>query len=164
MTKRSLFLTVAAGLLASVAFAAPSQASTVVTTTTSFTVTGGTAADVEVTYTPGVDPVSNLTVTSTGGLTIGSITEANNEVVVTFTAATATTGNLVWTFTTDTAPPITFASASLTGVTSGAAGQLNVAVSAASTAIPEPTSMALLGIGMTGFLAFRRLFKRTAVA
>jgi hypothetical protein len=32
------------------------------------------------------------------------------------------------------------------------------------TAIPEPSSLALLGIGMTGFLAFRRLFKRPAVA
>jgi len=33
-----------------------------------------------------------------------------------------------------------------------------------SSSVPEPTSMALLGIGMTGFLAFRRLFKRNAVA
>jgi hypothetical protein len=29
---------------------------------------------------------------------------------------------------------------------------------------PEPASWALLGIGMTGFLAFRRFFKKTAVA
>jgi len=33
-----------------------------------------------------------------------------------------------------------------------------------SLSVPEPTSMALLGIGMSGFLAFRRFFKRTKVA
>jgi hypothetical protein len=33
-----------------------------------------------------------------------------------------------------------------------------------SAAIPEPASWALLGIGMTGFLAFRRFFKKTSVA
>jgi hypothetical protein len=33
-----------------------------------------------------------------------------------------------------------------------------------SSTIPEPTSMALLGIGMAGFFTYRRLFKRTAHA
>jgi len=40
----------------------------------------------------------------------------------------------------------------------------NVGFGFSQIAVPEPTSMALLGIGMTGFLAFRRLFKRTSVA
>jgi len=33
-----------------------------------------------------------------------------------------------------------------------------------SQAVPEPASLALLTIGVTGFLAFRRVFKRTAAA
>jgi hypothetical protein len=33
-----------------------------------------------------------------------------------------------------------------------------------SQAIPEPTSMALLGIGLSGLVTFRRFFKRTSVA
>jgi hypothetical protein len=32
------------------------------------------------------------------------------------------------------------------------------------TAVPEPTSMALLGIGMSGFLLYRRFFRRVRVA
>jgi hypothetical protein len=49
----------------------------------------------------------------------------------------------------------------------GSAGEtLSVITQAFSSSgsVPEPTSMALLGIGMTGFLAFRRFFKRPSAA
>jgi len=46
--------------------------------------------------------------------------------------------------------------------TSGAASVSIVSQGFSSGTVPEPTSMALLGIGMAGFFTYRRLFKRTA--
>jgi hypothetical protein len=47
---------------------------------------------------------------------------------------------------------------------SSTSGSVTIGYSLGAGSVPEPSSMALLGIGMTGFLAFRRLFKRTSVA
>jgi hypothetical protein len=49
-----------------------------------------------------------------------------------------------------------------TGTTGAGISIINQGFS--STGVPEPASLALLGIGMTGFLAFRRFFKKTSVA
>jgi len=49
-------------------------------------------------------------------------------------------------------------------ITGGSTGESLSVVQQGFSSIPEPTSLALLGIGMTGFLAFRRLFKRTSAA
>jgi len=48
------------------------------------------------------------------------------------------------------------------GGTALAGGYISVTYTYTPAAIPEPSSMALLGIGMVGFFTYRRLFKRHA--
>jgi hypothetical protein len=53
---------------------------------------------------------------------------------------------------------------SLAASTTLATDQFQGSTTVVASSIPEPTSLALLGIGMTGFLALRRLLKRTSAA
>lgn len=149
MMKRSIFLSLAAGLIASVAFAAPAQAGSYQAI---FSVTGGPkAADIELFFSAPVTAVtysSGLTISPDPNLALPSST-------VTFNFTPAASGTID--FTTTTAGFLE--SYTLTGLT-GASPHTSLQVNL----VPEPASFALLGIGMTGFLAFRRLFKRTAVA
>jgi len=48
------------------------------------------------------------------------------------------------------------------GATTGSSGSISIVEQGFSSTIPEPTSLALLGIGMAGFFTYRRLFKRAA--
>lgn len=151
MMKRSFFLTLAAGLVFSVAFAAPSQAGTT-TLTANFFVTGGTASDIELLYTA---PVTAVTVSSTN---LGAFTPpVFSGSTVEFLFSPKSSGYVDFSVTSSGNLSAYFLSGLSAGVTDSF---LHVAVAA----VPEPTSIALLGIGMTGFLAFRRLFKRTAIA
>ena len=159
---RRFFLTLAIAGLLGLAFATPSQAGFVYDLTGSFSVTGGTATNVEMLLTP-----------TTANVTFDSITG--------FPAASASVTTTTFFGTTYPSVELDFpptASASyvvqitsdvqlhlqsyfLTGLSSNVtASSINVALSA----VPEPASLALLGIGMTGFLAIRRYFKKTSVA
>jgi hypothetical protein len=162
MMKRSFFLTAAAGLFASVVLAAPSRAgSEVLSFSFALAPSTTTATDLEVVLS-GPVPLTGYTVTSpAGNLPITSVTGSGDTITIDFTASSATKGTV------DIMVPAMglgltgsqiFTGVSPAGSLTGTGLQINI------TSVPEPTSMALLGIGMTGFLAFRRLFKRTSAA
>lgn len=176
--KRSFALALAAGLIAVVAFTAPANASsTTVTTTGAFALTplSATATAWDFVYTNAgglpLGSITSLVIDNTGGLTLGvpviTVTATTSDILFTFTAANATTGTptplvagLKFHFSTVNA----VGDIRLAGYPLTFTGATDVNSHAAITAVPEPASLALLGIGMTGFLAFRRYFKKTSVA
>ena len=166
MTKRSLFLTLAAGFLASVAFATPSRAgSELYDITASFHIvpTNVTVTDMEISIT--AFPESSFKTVDNGGLsglTYGTNTNSQfgDQIVVNFSPTETTTGNLVFQFT----GPTGLALDGPFYVTGNSAPFTASGIAVALTVVPEPSSMALLGIGVTGLLAFRRMFKRPTSA
>jgi len=163
MSRRFLLTFALTGLL-SLAFATPSQADFVYDLTGSFSVTGGTATDVEMLLSP---TNASITLDSISGFPAasGSITTVDffgtNYPAVTLTFAPTASAAYVVQITSDV--QLHLQSYFLTGLTNSVtASSINVLLTPAS--VPEPASLALLGIGMTGFLAFRRFFKKTSVA
>jgi PEP-CTERM motif len=166
MMKRSFFLSLAAGLLVSLAFTTPSQAGgTLVTTIIELPVLSPSATSIVLDYSTATGPISGVggLITSLTGVSVAPT--GPEEVTVSFSPAQAGPGNLSFTFDS----PVPFANSpgtiSLNEVTVAPGGQMvTTHLSFSLSTVPEPSSMALLGIGMTGFLAFRRLFKRVSVA
>jgi len=170
MSIRSFSWALALAVVAGLAFSTPSYAgSFLVTTDIQFTVvSGGPATGVEATYNPGVDPISNLMLTPgmTGGLTGLAISESGpNQIQITFDPSNMTNGtNLEWTYVTSQSSQLM-----ISGGLSPAGVKWTLSASVVETplgrgSVPEPSTFAILGIGMTGFLAYRRFFKRTAHA
>jgi len=166
MSKRSFFLTLALAALASVAFATPSHAGPMsIVTGFSFSEIPATITDVTITYTEALTPpaITDLTIgVNNLGLTPSSVVASGDQVTITFNPASGGAGN--FTFETDSASPIGFVSIVISGLVGTPVISSASAVVSSVAIVPEPTSIALLGIGMTGFLACRRLFKRTARA
>jgi len=164
MMKKSFFLSLAAGLLASLAFTAPSQAGSVVTTGLLFTNLSPAASTIVINYAgagtiTNVQPELSVPIGATEALTLP------NQITVTF--ASPASGPQAVAFTFDSTTPYAIAPSviSVSNATATPGFQSIVThLSFNQAVVPEPASFALLGIGMTGLLAFRRLFKRTSVA
>jgi len=179
MMKRSLFLALAAGLIASVAFTAPAKAgSTLVTTTGFFELSPSTATTIAIGFTyqdssgNPLSSISGINVVNAGGLGVTNAsfsTNGTNLITVVFAPANATTGaigppptpGLEFTFLTGNPVGDVFIKQMAILLTPGESAAQSVSV--VTSGVPEPASLALLGIGMTGFLAFRRYFKKTSV-
>jgi hypothetical protein len=160
MRRFSFLLTVAAGLLASMAFSVSAQAGSLIVTDV-FSVPGGTASDAVFQT---LSPITAVTIDSytngLGNISVSALTGPSTspgQLTMDFTPATS--GTFVITLTTAS----TFLSSYTLDGLAGSPTSSNNNVTWKVGTVPEPASMALLGIGMAGIFACRRLFKRNAV-
>lgn len=176
MSKRLHFSALAVGLLASLAFVTPVHASpTQVTQNVSFGSLANTTSltEIDFTYT-GAGTISS--VSSFSGFAFEKSGSNYNPVSPTVvfvspklielkfgTGATLASGSFTFDSSTSYANAPGTITVSVATKPAGHAG-LVTGHSLSFSVVPEPASMALLGIGMTSFLAFRRFFKRTPLA
>jgi hypothetical protein len=169
------------GLFASLAFVTPSQATSYVINVSeqvqvqNTDLTSGTISSLEIDYSGlggslfGVSFVGTALVFPTGalGTSAASVGSPLDGVKVSVTGGSASLlSGTIYFDTVQSTNDVTALAASiqaasetvLASASSTFYGPLHFTV----TAVPEPSTMALLGIGMTSFLAFRRFFKRAS--
>jgi len=148
-------------------------------TETGFSLTGtlsaaaNTMVDVSISYivtVPKGQLINDALLLTTGGNFGGSGSYSVSETLTTVTSPPTLIGSLEATNTSQLSTlsfPPGYRSIEVSKdifLTGGSKGVTLSVITQAYSSVPEPASIALLGIGMTGFLAFRRFFKKTSVA
>ena len=168
MSMRHCVLAVFVGLVAILAFTTPSEAGPTIVTTTSFLFDPASISDLVVKYDIGAGSISNLhmvdAIPNDVTLSFNAITDTAD--VHYITPANATYG-IVQQFSFEVTPPITATSVDVKVVDinylrsdPGPIAPTSYNITFSNASVPEPGSMALLGIGMTSFIAFRLWIKR----
>jgi hypothetical protein len=161
MTKRLFAMAMALAMFASLALPTRSDAGTILTEATLDKTTNGFVDDLTVQYNVPINMGSFVALPST---TVSVINETYtvDSITVNFMAVTAPpTQELDFTLTSPDPGPYHALSSSFSGNYQSYLGSISVG------SLPEPGSMTLLGVGMVGLvtlLAFRRLFRRLALA
>jgi hypothetical protein len=166
MRKASFIFALAAGLLASFAMTGSSQAGSILTIVPSdngqiddYGVTSGTVSKVVFTFDIAPTAVSAFSGSPTPIASYFTIDDTAD--TVTYTPPVGTTGGSLM-FSVSFAGPSTasdFIGAQTFHSPGGAGSEANFTA----TAVPEPTSMALFGIGLASFFTYRRYFKKATV-
>jgi hypothetical protein len=176
MTKRMFHLS--AALVAVLSFATTTQAGSVVSTgfdvahPGNFTLTGGgTATDIDITYFLGAGATITTApvITSSVAGTMAVITAPTPAGAYSIELNNFNASSLSFTIQfTESNTPLLYGGvlASLSGVSGTVdTSSVNVGAFVTTQSVPEPSSIALLGIGLSGFIAFRRrFFKKLPVA
>jgi hypothetical protein len=177
MRKRSLLAALAVALLMGLIGGTPSEAaSTLVTVNTTLTIPSTQyISEIDVTMAASAEPFTGLKLAYPPAALAGaSITYTGNVVKVTPGALANSAFQILLqagaTFSFVTNMDISASQAAFSGSTTSVFQETTPSGSAAGTvtlsyaSVPEPASLTMLGIGVAGFLAFRRFFRQPTTA